>query len=501
MKILSAQQIREADRQTIQNEPIASIDLMERAVSKLFKSIDTSYADDTSFAIFCGKGNNGGDGLALARWLFQNDYYVQVFIVEHSKSASDDFLENLEILAEIDVEVTSISDVSQVSEMDSDTVVIDAMLGSGLSRPLEGLLADVVKSLNAAENEKLVIDIPTGLFADDNSNNDFDSILIADVTLTFQCPKLSMLHKDTACFAGQIEVLDIGLDEDFIEAAHSDYSYVTPHEVSELYKPRSRFSYKGTYGHALLIAGSYGSMGAALMSGKACARSGAGLLTAFIPKCGVDVYQIGLPEAMVISSDKEEIVAGLPNLEKYNVVGVGPGMGTSVEAAQSLESLLDQFKEPMVIDADAINILAAKPKLLKKITPKTILTPHPGEFKRLLAVEKLGTDYLQALSNLAKKYSIIIILKDSITAIAAPDGTIHFMDYGSPALASGGSGDVLTGILTGLLASGYKPLEAAQLAVYLQGMAAHIASDETSEEACLATDVIQAIGKAFNTIY
>ncbi|WP_417608697.1 NAD(P)H-hydrate dehydratase [Owenweeksia hongkongensis] len=500
MKILSAQQIREADKQTIQNEPISSIDLMERAVSKLFESIDASYSDDSSFAIFCGKGNNGGDGLALARWLFQNDYFVQVFIIEHSDSASEDFKENYKRLSDLEVGVLHISAAAEIPEMDDDTVLIDAMLGSGLSRPLEGLLADVVKALNTFENEKLAIDIPTGLFADDNSENSLDVIFKADVTLTFQCPKLSMVHKDTANFVGQIEVLDINLDEAVIERTSSLYSYLTPDQVADLYKPREKFSYKGTYGHALLIAGSYGSLGAALMSGKACLRSGAGLLTAFIPKCGVEIYQSALPEAMVISSDNEEVISGLPDLEKYNAVGVGPGLGTSSEASKTLGNLLEAFDGKMVLDADALNILAANPDFVNKLSTHAILTPHPGEFKRLLGLQELKPDYLERLKEFSKKHSIIVVLKDAITAIAAPDGQIYFMDYGTPALAKGGSGDVLTGIITGLLASGYDPLHAAQLGVYLQGIAAHFASDETSEEACLATDVIHNLGKAFRTL-
>lgn len=500
MKILSSQQIREADKQTILNEPIASIDLMERAVSKLFKSIDASYSDDTPFAIFCGKGNNGGDGLALARWLFQNDYHVQVFVLEHSNSASSDFEENHKRLESIGILVKSISAVDQVPDFDEDIVLIDAILGSGLSRPLEGLVSEVVRQLNELENEKLAIDIPTGLFADDNGNNDLDSILRADVTLTFQCPKMSMLHRETGHFAGQLEVLDIGLDEDFIEKSKSNYHYLSPIELSEIYKPREKFSYKGTYGHAMIIAGSYGSMGAAVMSGKACLRSGAGLLTAFVPKCGVDIFQVSLPEAMVVSSDSEEEIAGLPNPNKYTAIGVGPGLGTSKNTTETLKGLLNEFTGKMLLDADALNILAANSDWWGKLPKDTVLTPHPGEFKRLLGIERLDSNYLEKLRDLSKKHSVIIVLKDAITAIAAPDGQIYFMDYGTPALAKGGSGDVLTGIITGLLASGYEALQAAQLGVYLQGMAAHIASDETSEEACLASDVINALGKALRTL-
>ena len=501
MKILSARQIREADQHTIQNEPIASIDLMERAASRLFDTIQSIFTRDTSFAIFCGKGNNGGDGLALARMLSEFNYPVQVFIVEHSDSASEDFTENLKRLSQTSVIPHSIHDVSEIPDFDEETVLVDALLGSGLSRPLEGLLADVVQRLNSLNNYKIAVDISTGLFADDNSENRLESIFKADLTLTFQCPKMGMLHRDSAYLAGHIEVLDIGLDSNFIAATESDFHFVRPEDVYRIFKPREKFSYKGTYGHALLIAGSYGSMGAAVMSGRAALRSGAGLLTAFLPKCGVEIYQSSLPEAMVQVGEGDHSVSGLGDLEKFKAVGIGPGLGKSEEASKTVKLLLENWSGKMVIDADALNILSENKEWFKNLSHQVILTPHIGEFRRLLGVDNLGADYLQILQSFSKKHQLTVVLKDAITTIATPKGELYFMEYGTPALAKGGSGDVLTGIILGLLSSGYEAEDAAKLGVYLQGIAAHIASDGTSLESCLASDVIVSLGEAFQTLY
>lgn len=501
MKILSARQIREAAQHTIQNEPIASIDLMERAASRLFETIQSSFTRDTSFAIFCGKGNNGGDGLALARMLSEFNYPVQVFIVEHSDSGTEDFTENLKRLSQTSVVPHSIHDNTEIPDFDEETVLVDSLLGSGLSRPLEGLLAEVVHRLNSLNNYKIAVDISTGLFADDNGEDRMDSVFKADLTLTFQCPKMGMLHRNSAYLAGQIEVLDIGLDTKFIAAAETDFHFVRPEDIYRIFKSREKFSYKGTYGHALLIAGSYGSMGAAVMSGRAALRSGAGLLTAFLPRCGMEIFQSSLLEAMVQVGEGDHSVSGLPDLEKFKAVGIGPGLGKSEEASKTVKLLLQNWGGKMVIDADALNILSENKEWFKYLSHQTILTPHIGEFRRLLGVDNLGADYLQVLQSFSKENQLTVVLKDAITTIATPKGELYFMDYGTPALAKGGSGDVLTGIILGLLSSGYEAEDAAKLGVYLQGIAAHIASDGTSLESCLASDVIESLGEAFQTLY
>ncbi len=501
MKILSASQTKEADNYTIENEPVSSIDLMERAARGLTRELALKYPENTAFIIYCGKGNNGGDGLALARLLCHRGCISKVVIIEHSENSSDDFSENLERLKKTDAEISHLKSINEWSDPDSKAVIVDGILGSGLSRPLEGLILEVANALNKLPNDKVAIDIPTGLFADDNSENDLDKVLKADYTFTFQYPKLCMMHKDTAPVCGEVSVVDIGLHGNFLNSAESKYHLVVREEIREFFKPRKKFSYKGSYGHALLLAGSKGSIGAAIMSAKAALRSGSGLLTVATPACGLLPLQSKLPEAMVIADDNDDILTDYPALEKFTALAMGPGTGTEDDTARLLNKIIQNHQLPIVLDADALNILSQNKDWLKQLPAGAILTPHPGEFKRLLGVDTLGDDYLDKLTSLAVSNGIIVVLKDTITTIASPDGQIYFMDFGSPALASPGSGDVLTGVILGLLSSGYKPLQAAILGVYLQGRAGTLSGEINGLESSLASDVIDCLGGAFKELY
>ncbi len=501
MKILSAKQTREADKFTIENEPISSLDLMERAVNGLVREISTHFSENTHFRIYCGKGNNGGDGLALARMLCRRACPVEVVIVEHSENSSDDFATNLDRLKGSKAVVSHLESMDDWQPPGEDLMLIDGILGSGLSRPLEGLIAEVVQKLNSTSNTKIAIDIPTGLFADDNSENDLEKVMHADITLTFQYPKLSMMHKDTAALCGEVSVINIGLHPDFLRSAETRFHFVTRSEVKAIFKPRKKFTYKNTYGHALLLAGSRGSMGAAIMSARAALRSGAGLLTVATPGCGVIPLQTSVPEAMVIPDGDDNVLTEHPDLKKFGALGMGPGMGTGSKTTAMLNRIIQNHSLKMVLDADALNILGANQKWLPLLPKGVILTPHPGEFKRLLGLDELGNDYLSKLREFAMKHGIIVVLKDTITAIASADGQVYFMDFGSPALASPGSGDVLTGVILGLLSSGYSPLEAAVMGVFIQGRAGNLAGEQFSLEASLAGDVIDNIGHAFREFY
>lgn len=501
MKILSAAQIRQADQHTIANEPIASIDLMERAAKGLAEIIEGALPTEVEFVIFCGMGNNGGDGLALARLLSEQNFSVQVFIILHTDEGSPDFQTNLQQIQNFTKDVNYISDVADLPDSFSpDNILIDAILGSGLSRPLEGLLREVVIKLNGMKNFKIAIDMPTGLFADSNESNDMEAILRSDLCLTIQAPKLSLLHRDTAPYVGKIEIVDISLDPSFINQAPSPYHYVMPGEVAGIYKPRPQFSYKGTFGHALIMAGKRGSMGAAVLSTSACLRAGAGLVSAHVPSCGINIIQTSAPEAMVTLGEGEDMIIDIPDLQPYNAIAAGPGLGTDAQTAKALEKLLDTYSGALVLDADALNMVSSNRDLLSKIPHGTVLTPHPGEFKRLLNLDELGADYHDKLREFAIDHGVVVVFKDSINCIASPDGELYFMDYGTPALASGGSGDILTGIITALRASGYGSLHAAILGVYLQGTAGELASAQHSDEACLATDVIKHLGTAFRSM-
>jgi NAD(P)H-hydrate epimerase len=502
MKIFSAEQIRECDAYTIKHEPIASIDLMERAAMACIKHIVKNSSIDSEFEIFCGKGNNGGDGLAIARFLIKRNYSVKVYIVNHSENASEDFNINLERLKELKPEaiyhVAKEEDLNQVDVL-RNTVFIDAIFGTGLNKPLHGLAASVVNFINSFKVPVISIDIPTGLFTD-KPNEASDVIVRCSVALSFQFPKLSFLMPQNGFYVPAFEILDIELDKEFIKKTFSPYYYITKSDLQPLLKRRLKFSHKGNFGHALLVAGAYGKMGAAVMAAKACMRSGAGLLTVQAVKKGIDTLQSSVPEAMVNADDNEEIITQLPSLDKYNAVGIGPGIGTHPETQSVIKKLLN-YTVPVVFDADAINILANNKTWLSFLQPNTILTPHVKEFDRLTQKHANDFERLESAKQFSVKHNCILVLKGAYTQIAMPDGNVFFNSTGNAGLAKGGSGDTLTGIILGLLARGYTPPQAALLAVYIHGSAADLSLKKIHIESLLATDVIAKLPKAFEKLY
>lgn len=500
MKILSAKQIKEADQFTIQHEPISSIDLMERAAKGLQKRVTSRFLHSQKFIIFCGMANNGGDGLALTRLLLKKKYQVEAYVVQHTDQGSQDFNVNLSRLESVASQLHFIQSIDDIPNLHLTDIIVDAILGSGLTRPLSGLISDVVNHLNEQPNYVLAIDIPTGLFADDNTENDLGKVLKANLTLTLQQPKLSFLKSNTAHLVGDFKIVDIGLHPQYIKEAFSDFYLIKRTDARTIYKPRNKHTYKGSYGHALLMAGSKGKMGAAMLCAKAAMRSGLGLLTAHIPSIGLHPFQSFLPEAMVAIDPKEEHLSETQELGKYDSIAMGPGIGMDSAIVKVLESLIKGSNSPLILDADALNILSKNKAWLKLLPKWSILTPHPGEFKRLLGVDQLDENYLEKLLNFATDNGVVVVLKNAITAVASPGGHIFFVDEGSPALAKAGSGDVLTGAILGLLSSGYPPLEAAILGVYLHGRAGKLAGEDLSLEAALPTDVINYFGEAFKEL-
>lgn len=500
MKILSTTQLREADKYTIQNEPITSINLMERAAQALFEAISERFSKEAFFQILCGKGNNGGDGLGLARLLSDAGYRVEVHIVEHRAKGSEDFEVNLNRLPEA-VAVKPIEDAAKWTGPEPGSIIIDAMVGSGLGRPLEALLAEVVEKLNKWENFKIAVDIPTGLFADSNAENDLQKVLQCNWTLSLQLPKQSFYHRTTRSFVGEVTILDIGISQRYINNALTDCHLIGYEEILQIFKPRKRHSYKGDHGHAYLFAGRKGSIGAAIMSGKACQRAGAGLLTICAPAIALSSLQTTLPEAMVMADENEDKLTSLPDVKQAKAIGIGPGIGTAPETARVLKLLIQDAGSPMVIDADGLNILSENRTWIPFLAANTVLTPHIGEFRRLLNITTLGDDYLEDLKDFSRKNQVITVLKDSVTTVAGPSGKLYFFDVGSSALASAGSGDVLTGVILGLLASGYAPLQAALLGVYLHGEAGRIAGELYGLESTLAREVTDCLGDVFQSLY
>jgi NAD(P)H-hydrate epimerase len=496
MYILSAQQIREWDRYTIQTEPISSIDLMERAAGKCAEWIDRQPWQKKPFKFFCGKGNNGGDGLAIARMLFLEDYSVSVYILEFGKLGSGDFQTNLQRLHELPVGIHFIQSAENFPFIDSNDVVIDALFGSGLNQPLQGLSAQLVQHINNAETIIVSIDLPSGLFMDASSKE--NTVIRARHTLSFQCYKLALLLQENAFFIGQVHILDIGLHNGFLKENSFHQHLIDAGLAKTIYKPRNAFAHKGSFGHALIIAGSYGKIGAATLATKACLHSGAGLTTAYVPKCGYSILQIAAPEAMVLTDENETYLSTLPaEIEKYSAIGMGPGMGTKDETQKMLSFIIRRYAKPLVIDADGLNCLSFQPDLIQQLPAYSILTPHPKEFDRLFGEHQNDFDRIQKAKEKARTLTIVIVLKGHHTLIATPSGELYFNSTGNAGMAKGGSGDVLTGIITALLAQEYEPAHAAILGVYLHGYSGDLAARSLSQETMVATDLISFLSQAF----
>lgn len=500
MKILSTTQTREADAYTIEHEPILSIDLMERA-SKTFTNWFIQKFPLSKFemvSVICGKGNNGGDGLAVARLLQEKGYDIAVFILNLTDKVTEDFKTNLERVQQLqDLNKVVIKEVTSVEEMpvfDRNEILIDAILGSGLSRPITGDLASILHFLNECENTVVAIDIPTGVFTDMPT---VGACIEADYTFAFEFPKLAFLFPENFHYVGDFVCASIGLDKKYIDSVDSPYYYITSDIVKRIYKKRDKFAHKGVFGHALLIMGSYGKMGAAILATRACLRAGVGLVTVHVPICGYEVMQAAVPEAMVSLDEDRFIFTKVYDLPKYSTIAIGCGLSTKNRTRNALCYMLKHMNRPTVLDADALNILGQSPDWFEYIPKNSILTPHPKEFERMFGRADDNFERNELQRQKAQEFGVYIILKGANTCIATPEGLCYFNSTGNPGMGTAGSGDVLTGILAGLLAQEYNPLEACILGVYIHGLAGDIAAEIESEESLTAGDLVSYLGKAF----
>jgi NAD(P)H-hydrate epimerase len=499
--LLSASQLREADQFTITNEPIPSNKLMERAAFACFQWIEQNMGLKQHFVIFCGTGNNGGDGLVLVKLLSKNNCSVSVHVLGDSDNGSDDFKIHLEKLKNFTlVPIHYIQSSDQIPELKDDAIIIDALFGSGLNRPIEGLAKHVIKRINTSEFPVISIDLPSGLFSEDNYQNHSESIVQATYTLTFERPKLSFLLADFGEKAGEWKVIPIGLNEAFLDGLHTPYYLLTKSYVQSLLKKRKKFSHKGTYGHALLVSGSKGKIGAAILATKAALHSGAGLVTIFVPQCGYEIIQTTCPEAMCLISSEYDYLVGEIDLTHFQSIGIGPGIGTQPGTSELVLKIIQQATCPLVIDADALNILSQNPDWLKILPKNSILTPHPKEFDRLFGASKSAYDRLQKQLEQSKAHSIFILVKGAHSSLSTPSGEVFFNSTGNPGMAKGGSGDVLTGMITSILASNQSPKEAVILAMYLHGFAGDKAKKKYTEYAMNAAQIIDCIPKAFKQL-
>lgn len=500
MKLFTAQQIRDWDSYTMQEEPIASIDLMERAATACVDWLQHRFPKQEFYTIFCGKGNNGGDGLAIARLLMARNCSVTVYIPESEQQGSYDFQANLERLNQVYPELIQfIETPEELPLVATGNIIIDAILGTGINRPVTGFTAALFDYINSLSNVVVAIDMPSGLYADKAGDN--NPVIEADHTLSFQGYKRALLMADNARAVGQVHVLPIGLDPDYYNQTNTSFEVIDAALIATIYKPRLRFAHKGSYGHGLLIAGSYGKTGAAVLSAKAALRSGIGLLTCYIPATSYSILQGNVPEAMVITdAESNQISEPELNTEIYTSIGIGPGIGTLSQTINALHHLLQQYRHPMVIDADALNILGLHKGWQTLIPANSILTPHPKEFERLFGATTNNFTQQQLALEKAQLLNCIIIVKGHHSFIATPAGKGFYNTTGNAGMATGGSGDVLTGLLTGLLAQGYTPEDAAIFGVYLHGLAGDLAAAANSMEAMTAGDIIEYLGQSFQQI-
>lgn len=499
LKVLDAEQIRQTDQFTIKNEPILSIDLMERASEEFTRWFTDLFDPSIPIVIFCGTGNNGGDGLVICRLLCDAGYTVSLFCVGDQEAASRDFKINFDIIQNYDIPQTIVEDASSFPTLGKDTVIIDAIFGSGLSRPITGLIADLINHLNAEPCEyRVAVDIASGLGCDRRFEDGV--IMNASHTVSFQVPKLSLLLPQNEDQSGELIIRSIGLVEEYIQSLSSNYYFSTLPFVQSFVKHRSRFSHKGRAGKNLLVAGSHGKMGAAILTGRACLRSGAGLLTMHTPGCGQNVLQNSVPEAMVIVDDNETMISNMKSITDFDVIGIGPGIGTDKSTANALKQILDQYDRPMVIDADALNILSANKDWYSQIPKGSVLTPHPGEFKRLVGEWKDDYERLNKQIEFCAKHKVVILLKGANSSICNPDGLVVFNATGNPGMATGGSGDVLTGMITALVGQGYNGFEAALLGAYMHGLSGDLFVKKNAEESLIASDLLEYLPRAMRKI-
>ena len=502
MKIFTAAQIHELDKYTIEKEPISSIDLMERAAQTLTRAIMETWPSTTPVVVFSGPGNNGGDGLAVARLLAERDYAVSVYLFNISGHLSPECATNRKRLQDCRklrelVEVTQEFDPPRLEE---DMLVVDALFGSGLNKPLAGGFASLVKYINASSSQVVSIDVPSGLMTEDNTYNVRANIIRADVTLTLQHKKLAFLFAENQQFVGRLRVLDIRLSQEGIDKLEAQYTIVEENDVRSRLLDRSPFAHKGQMGSALLVAGSYCMAGAAVLAAKACLRAGVGKVTVNTPRRNISILQTAVPEAIIQSGTEETLFAEAVDTEDFDALGIGPGLGQSEQTAIALIAQLRRTQCPIVADADALNILANHRAWMQQLPKNIILTPHPKELDRMEGHSADTYERISKARNLAERLQGIVLVKGRYTAICQADGHVLFNPTGNAGMATAGSGDVLTGILTGLLARGYKPEDASIVGVYLHGLAGDLAAHDLGEESLTAGDIINYLPHAFKRL-
>jgi NAD(P)H-hydrate epimerase len=503
MKIFNSAQIRELDKYTIEHEPISSVDLMERAARALTHAISGKWNNGTPVVVFAGPGNNGGDALAVARMLADKDYRVTVYLFNTNGHLSEECAVNKQRIID-SRKIKQFYEVVQQFDppkLEANMLVIDGLFGTGLNKPLAGGFASLVKYINQSPAKVASIDIPSGLMTEDNTMNVLANIIRADLTLTLGQKKLAFMFAENQQFVGELRVLDIRLSPEYIATTPAQYAIIEENEIRARLRPRHPFAHKGTMGKALIVAGSYGMTGAAVLSTRACLRSGTGKVTVHVPKRSVDIMQTTVPEA-VLHIDHEETAFSEPvDTEDFDAVAIGPGLGQTENTAIAMIAQVRRTQCPLVMDADALNMLAKHRAWMQQLPKALVMTPHPLEFDRLNG-SPCNDSYerLSKARDMAEHLQAYIILKGHHSALCLPDGQVYFNSSGNAGMATAGSGDVLTGIITGLLARGYSQADACLMGMYLHGLAGDLAARELGEESLIASDIIRYLPQAFSRI-
>ena len=499
-KILTSKQMHEVDAYTVKSEQISSLDLMERASKTVADVIMDLFGTDRRMFVFAGPGCNGGDALAVSRMLAHSAYEVHVFLFNPKGRLADDCRTNMERLLLMDnVDFHEVTSEFTPPALSATDVVVDGLFGTGLSAPLSGFFANLVHVINASASTVVSIDVPSGLMTEDNSSNNLSHVVRADMTLTFQLEKLSYLFAENESFVGGLRVLDIGLVDPDCNATSTPYYIYERKDAEETLKRRSKFAHKGTFGHACLIAGKKGMAGAAVMAAKSCMRSGVGKLTVHTNADNLFPLQCVVPEAIL--DIEEAVFFSSPFLSShYDALAIGPGLGTSDITKSAMAQQMVSFNTPMVLDADALNILSANPQLIKSVPQDSILTPHKKELAGLIGKTSNSFEELQLTRELARNNGFYIIIKGAYSATVTPEGNVFYNTTGNAGMATAGSGDVLTGVILALLAQGYTSLQAATLGVFLHGSAGDLAAEALSEEGMTATDIIEYLPLAFKSL-
>lgn len=500
MKIFTSAQIHELDKYTITHEPIKSIDLMERASKAITEAIMSRWTTMTPVVVFAGPGNNGGDALAVARMLANQGYNVSVYLFNISGKLSDDCAANRQRVHDCKrikgfMEVTTKFDPPELS---ADTLVVDGLFGSGINKPLAGGFAALVKYINQCPAKVVSIDMPSGLMTEDNSYNVRANIIKADLTLTLHGKKLSMFLADCQEFLGKIQVLDIRLSREYVNKTEAAYTLLEESDIRSRLLHRDDFAHKGSMGNALLIAGSYGMSGAAILASRACLRSGVGKVTVHTPRKNYGIMQVSVPEAVLHMDHEETYFSESVDSDDFDALGIGPGLGQQENTAIAFITQLKRAQCPVVVDADGLNILANHRAWITQLPKGIILTPHPKEFDRLSSSPSNGSyERLHRAQEMAQSLHAYIILKGHYSALCMPNGHVVFNPNGNSGMATAGSGDVLTGIITALLARGYRRADACVVGMYIHGLAGDLAAKDLGKESLVAGDIVRYLPKAF----